>query len=579
MSRVEWTRLEGNDVEAVVAMFINREQPTSTRINPSIGDGGVDILDRGVGEGGSDVVYQVKRHAAPLSAGAKTEVEKGLKRLMGPRAAKDKIKRDVRWLNLDVRTWNLVTPWDPTPEAVAWLHGLGETYGVKAAWKGLTYVEQLAAKYPDVVDYYLHGGRARIEGLYKELVALLSNDEGDLNVPSVNDRVQMALSTLSHDPHYRYEHRFGEGSVPLLGDRPGLVMSLVTAGQKSSRWTIVDVIARCAASTDERPITVSGTVHLPAGSDARDAFRDFLAFGTPFTSPAGAASGVLDAPGGLGRTFTGASFVIGAAADLGANAELHYEIVDPDGLVVAARDLNRTQRSEGNRGWRVVLEDSAGVFTFEDRYDLKGGNASRSLRFNDLAGKPVRTVGDALRFVSQCRQPNQGRVSIRFTPPDRGVIDPGIGLLADDEDRSHVMLMLKVVELLERIQTHTSSVVVMPDLERFEDQVRDWRLADAILSGRVVTGTYAEGKGIVVEVPDDTEIGDGDVVVALPFEVSVGNQKITLGRIHAALRGVTDVTRHESQGRTWYALQTSEKRVQYSLAPPSEAATTETLPD
>ncbi|MDF9878820.1 hypothetical protein [Cellulosimicrobium cellulans] len=46
MSRVEWTRLEGNDVEAVVSMFVNRERPRSVQITPSQGDGGVDILDR-----------------------------------------------------------------------------------------------------------------------------------------------------------------------------------------------------------------------------------------------------------------------------------------------------------------------------------------------------------------------------------------------------------------------------------------------------------------------------------------------------------------------------------------------------
>lgn len=32
MTRVEWTRLDGADVEAVVAMFVNREHPNSTRI-------------------------------------------------------------------------------------------------------------------------------------------------------------------------------------------------------------------------------------------------------------------------------------------------------------------------------------------------------------------------------------------------------------------------------------------------------------------------------------------------------------------------------------------------------------------
>jgi hypothetical protein len=41
-------------------MFVNRGHPNSTRITPSKGDGGVDILDLGAGPGGSDMVYQVK---------------------------------------------------------------------------------------------------------------------------------------------------------------------------------------------------------------------------------------------------------------------------------------------------------------------------------------------------------------------------------------------------------------------------------------------------------------------------------------------------------------------------------------
>lgn len=66
MSRVEWTRFSGEDVEATVAMLINIEHPDSVRIKPSKGDGGVDILDRTAGPDGTDVVYQVKRYTAPL---------------------------------------------------------------------------------------------------------------------------------------------------------------------------------------------------------------------------------------------------------------------------------------------------------------------------------------------------------------------------------------------------------------------------------------------------------------------------------------------------------------------------------
>jgi len=35
VTRVEWTRLDGSDVEAVVSMFVNREHVNSVRITPS----------------------------------------------------------------------------------------------------------------------------------------------------------------------------------------------------------------------------------------------------------------------------------------------------------------------------------------------------------------------------------------------------------------------------------------------------------------------------------------------------------------------------------------------------------------
>ncbi|MGR6998660.1 restriction endonuclease [Yinghuangia aomiensis] len=105
MTRVEWTRYEGNDVEAVVAMLVNLENVDSVRITPSSGDGGVDILDRGAGPDGTDVVYQVKRYTGPLDSKQQGNVEHSLHTLF----------QDPRWAQLNVKLWRLVTPWDPTP--------------------------------------------------------------------------------------------------------------------------------------------------------------------------------------------------------------------------------------------------------------------------------------------------------------------------------------------------------------------------------------------------------------------------------------------------------------------------------
>src|ERR1019366_1203656 len=106
---------EGDDVEAVVAMMLNREHPDSVRITTSQGDGGVDILDRAAADDGGDVVYQVKRYAAPLSSSQKGKGAKSAKRLLHPDEG------DRRWKDLNVTVWRLVTPWKPTPEAETWL--------------------------------------------------------------------------------------------------------------------------------------------------------------------------------------------------------------------------------------------------------------------------------------------------------------------------------------------------------------------------------------------------------------------------------------------------------------------------
>lgn len=90
---MEWTRLDGGDVEAMVAMFVNREHGNSVLITPSAGDGGVDILDRQAGPDGGDAVYQVKRYTDALTTRQKAEVENSLQ------------ARDPRWSELNVGTW------------------------------------------------------------------------------------------------------------------------------------------------------------------------------------------------------------------------------------------------------------------------------------------------------------------------------------------------------------------------------------------------------------------------------------------------------------------------------------------
>lgn len=62
---------------------------------------------------------------------------------------------------------------DPELEQMeAWLHAPGRVIG----WKGLPFCENLAASYPYVVDYYLHGGRNRIIAAVDSMSKLLDLD-------------------------------------------------------------------------------------------------------------------------------------------------------------------------------------------------------------------------------------------------------------------------------------------------------------------------------------------------------------------------------------------------------------------
>ncbi|MGC4939397.1 hypothetical protein [Kribbella sp. DT2] len=461
MTLVEWTRLEPGQVEAVVAMLINREHPTSVRITPSRGDGGVDILDRGQGSTGGDVVYQVKSYTEGLIQRQKDNIEDSLTTL----------GTDERWAGLTVEEWRLVTPWDPSPEAENWLYDLGQAAGLTTVWHGLDHVEQLAAKYGDVIDYYLRGGQARIAAAQAEVLSLVGlervNDQ--LTVEEVAQRIQQALGVLDHDPHYRFEFRFGQGPFPAPSERPGLVMHSLRGDQAADRWVTIDIIARCAASADVHPITINGTINIERGTSLAEQWEAFVTYGAPVTLPAGSFAGEVNAPAGLGGSLDGAVLRTGPAAhaELGDNPEMYLEVLDPEGHVLASADMERVERSQGiGGGIRAVLRETHGIFTIEDRYNLAETSTSRNLSVSDITGLPVRTARAGVEVVFHLHAPNQLRISTRHTPPERGIIDTNVGFEWEAERSANLGAMLRILETLCEIQAGTDTLLRAPDFTR-----------------------------------------------------------------------------------------------------------------
>ncbi|MER5622162.1 hypothetical protein ABT061_14090 [Streptosporangium sp. NPDC002544] len=102
MTTVNWEREPGEKVEEFVAALLLLKHPHGSRITPSKGDRGVDV--RVWNPDGYDI-YQVKRYSRTLTAKQAASVE----------ASWNTFTAETLPV-LPVRSWTLVTPWEPTNE-------------------------------------------------------------------------------------------------------------------------------------------------------------------------------------------------------------------------------------------------------------------------------------------------------------------------------------------------------------------------------------------------------------------------------------------------------------------------------
>ncbi|GAC1382480.1 MAG: hypothetical protein NVSMB48_13130 [Marmoricola sp.] len=562
MPLIEWTRLEPGQVEALVAMFVNRERPRSTRITPSRGDGGVDILDRGAGPTGGDVVYQVKRYTDGFNASQKASVKDSW----------DTLRCDPRWQDLRVEEWHLVMPWDPSPEAELWLQDVAKDSGVTAIWRGLAYVEQLAAKFPDVTDYYLHGGAARIREAQAEVLTLMGLDNVDTatSTQDVTERVQRALGVLNHDPHYRFEFRFGEGPWPTPPvDRPGLVLHAARGTVDGDKWITVDVIARCAASEDVEPITIKGRFEAEPGTALAEAIQEFFEYGAPLYAE-DAFTGELTAPAGLGEELTSATVRVGAsiAANPGDNPELHLDLLDTDDVVVASVDMDLIERSQGlSGGIRAVLREANGVFELEHRWNPSEQTQSRHLRSDDITGLPVRAALPGVQFLAELKSPNRIRISPRHAATAQGIVDDQTDFGWDHGQIAGLAAVRRILEDLNVIQDHAGTVIRVPDFRKVDpSQFQAWRVAAAMLRGRELTAEVPDGHGFTIDLDSEIEVA-GAVAVPMPWTVPIDDQVIDLGSHEVVLEEPTLTHREPCEGGFSHTFTTKDNKIKLRRGP------------
>lgn len=133
LAPIPWERYSGEVVEGILATYICRLHPHATRVRPSRGDRGIDLMEKN-GDG-TITVYQIKKFATNLEASHKRQIGKSL----------DALLRYLEESEYDLREWHLVLPLDPTIENLEWLKGLVPESRFDMVWDGLTKIDGWAA--------------------------------------------------------------------------------------------------------------------------------------------------------------------------------------------------------------------------------------------------------------------------------------------------------------------------------------------------------------------------------------------------------------------------------------------------
>lgn len=599
LTQVEWTELVGEQAETLLAVLLYNEYPEATRVRPSRGDYGIDVLIPTAAVTDAYDVYQIKKFAQSLTANQKAQVEDSLRRLLI-----GLVRRSV-----PLGDWYLVMPLDPTIDNfLDWFNEMPERViagmfeddklaltddeklritewrnapGRVIKWEGRPFCMTLASKYGYVVDYYLHGGRDRIVKALADLSSIYLND---LSLPNpstavggtpalltpaeVHEHLFKLQEVLDTDPHFRYGISI-DPTPPEITTEPDLV-AVTQMTQPDGRTVTVRIKQRFAEALRERPIPMEVKFLTNEATFDEQAFEMWRKYGMPLT--AAPAEVDIDLPGGLGAPLSGGVTEVTALGSPGHEYDVRFRIRDPDG--VAGDELSFTLAARTGPDATGIWEtgtDSTGLLTFDSKSDLDTNVGTWSFQRGHIVGREVVAAMPVIEFLQAMGAPNVLQAAAKYGPyadyheiPER-----------EPQFPESVMALLRA---LATIQPHTPTPILIPDFTTVTvEEVRAVTQAAALVSGQAVIDTWDRitmaGDGPL----EDDEAGPAqeidfqkhyELLVMEPLVVKIGNQSVTLGTVSWLLLSA----RYEVQGQTVVARPFKNNTVQKNFSPLPNAA-------
>ncbi|MGV9614951.1 hypothetical protein [Nocardia xishanensis] len=542
MSRLEWTRFNGDDVEAVVSMFVCREREKAFRIRPSQGDGGIDVCVP-ISPGHVEI-YQVKKFASNLESNEKRQIEKSHKR----------IQEYAKRRNWVVDNWYLTMPLDRTPENDEWFNELEDGGPFPCTWLGLTEVENWVSAHPDIVDYYLRDGKARlieevarfsaIAGLSLPGIPAVTPDQfAGLEPAMISQRLAALRTALNdRDPHFLYDVAIGrEPVVPQSKAKGYPALAAVNSQWFGDTCVTFHIFARCAESLHERPIEFRGTLVAEAGSDAQREIEEFFRYGRTPSIPLEMRNLDANLPGGLGGRSDVVRVLIGQASGNGVEEtfERIYAIISPGGeslaeleVSVSAAAISIDRKGLCNRG-----SDASGIFNIEILSLLnEDGTNDTTVRVNrgDVTGKFPDDAEQPLAFMQYFRSPNKLKIGSKRARRQHVLQDIPTGM-RDEEAAQWNEFLLRYVRALRKIQDFSIEEIVIPDLDTEpRAQIEQVFRAARLLNGESIAVRWNTVQLSMFSALPETD-GPFPVEFTEPYTIKIGSQNIELGSLRTSI--------------------------------------------
>lgn len=479
MPGYDWVLLadrDGDAIESLLATLLIHRHRAARQVNPSQGDGGIDIL---LSRPEGLEVWQVKKFTSPLSSGQWTQVKDSWARFNREHVDKG----DAIYL------YHLVTPWTPTRERYDDFEDLTAGASFPVQWDGEAYINGLADEFPATMERFVHGPDVLERFvLAKSVLAQSPVESGSEQtmLDGVNIR-QQALDEIRDtiSDGYRIEQSTRTtGSdappMPMPGD-PAVYHRMTYLGE--NRWRTESIVPRDSTAESD-PLSLEITFLAKDDSPEQAAITRWQDWGTPFTDVP--ATTVIHGGPYDGETHEDALLSFVGATTAGEHPDLFFVVRDEDDATRFKLPLSVLSRTRGVKtGW-LLLEAETPMRSLRFELRVKSQtDASLDVELGNVDGLDPELVLQELTGLAGIQASDSFAIEVRgnvrvvgghrVTPPEM-------------LERFY----LPTARILTMLQQHTSAVVEMPDVQQMTlQEFEDLERLEALYGGTPEVSTWS----------------------------------------------------------------------------------------